>query len=71
MGNVIASSCDVCSHREVCRNKESFKSIVDQLSRQYVNVNGETIEIGDVDFVESISIVCRWNLPIGHARLRE
>lgn len=71
MGNIIASSCDVCSHREVCKNKESFKAIVEQFSKIYVKIDDGTTQIGDVEFIDSISINCRYCLPMGHARLRE
>lgn len=69
MAYINADSCENCTHREVCKNKEAFGSIVSQLSSVCVKFEGKNTELLDVDFINSVTIECEHFLKKGCVRL--
>nr|DAH27771.1 MAG TPA: hypothetical protein [Caudoviricetes sp.] len=67
--------CETCSHSAVCAFKETYSSILDAISNVAIDqpcTDGKKVhpkKITDFDFIDIISVVCRYYCPVHDANL--
>ena len=60
MASIIACSCEVCTHNEVCIYKAAYEHIVSRIGNTRVSPPGtSTCRLSEVDFISSVAISCK------------
>ena len=52
--------CPKCTHFEVCRYKDEFRTIIDTILNCYVSCKDYTMKVSDIEFIRPPHVACRY-----------